>query len=155
MEDRGARRAAVHGVTKSGTRLATEWQQQTASTRSLLGRQSVRFGSTDSEAAFPQASQVLFCPSKLKRHCCGVFTALLRSRGQRQGGACEGGGGDWSCEVMAKPAGPLGMRDLGQLELGVWGLRKAQIIASDSNFPHIRIKGENHLNGLNLGCLTS
>lgn len=57
--------------------------------------------------------------------------------------------------MMAKPTGPLGMTDLGQLELGVWGLmRQAQIIASDSNFPHIRIQGKSHLNGLNLGCLT-
>lgn len=40
--------------------------------------------------------------------------------------------GDWSCEVMAKPKGPLGMRDLGQLELGIWGLmRNAQITTSD------------------------
>ena len=63
--------------------------------------------------------------------------------------------GGWSCEAMAKPKGPLGMRDLGQLELGIWGLiRNAQITASDSNFPHIRIKGKNHLNRLNLECLT-
>jgi hypothetical protein len=41
----------------------------------------------------------------------------------------------------------------GALELSNWGLiRKTQTIESDWNFSHV--KGKNHLNGLNLECLT-
>lgn len=48
------------------------------------------------------------------------------------------------------------MRDKGSGATGVESLgliRKTQTIETDCNFPRVRVKGRNHLNRLNLGCL--
>lgn len=79
-------------------------------------------------------------------------TTLFRSGGQ---GRREFGG--WERWAGAVGDGEMGgaPRDTGSGAFGVWGFaRKAQTVESASNFSHVRAKHKNHLNRLNLGCLT-
>ena len=75
------------GSQRVGHGLATGQPQQTASNWELLRKTERKIppGSVDSESAFLQASQVLFHPLKLKKHCFSVFTAPFRSSGQKAG----------------------------------------------------------------------
>lgn len=109
---------------------------------------------TESQSAFPQAPQAIFRPLKCEKDCF-LFCHSAQvwwTGGRREPLRVEAM--DWSRGVMEKQVAHVGIKDLA-VGVGIWRLiRKAQTLESNSNFSRVRLKGKNHLNGLNLGCLT-
>lgn len=79
-------------------------------------------GPTDSESAFPQASQVLPSPIKVEEALPLCFCHSLRVWwAEDMSELVRVEARDRSCGVMGKLVGHLGTKDLGQLVLGIWG----------------------------------
>lgn len=80
----------------------------------------------------------------------------VRSSGRAAERAFEGGSDGLAFWSDGETRGTFKDKGSGAVGVGHLGLiRRARTIASDSNFSHVRVKGKNHLDGPNLGCLAS